>query len=228
MPHLGRVLVIGGSSSLAQPIIADFAGRGYEVIVTFNRTRPNLPAKCSSFNLDVTNPKDLNSLRSLSSGLTECYVFSGLLSSTEWGGQATSEVQRVVAVNLTGPMLVAQTVCHDAANLWRMGFISSRSALRPSFDVAYSAAKSGLTGLVRSLSVRIPPPGAVFGLAPTTVHDSNMFGTFPSHVRRRHLERGAVSREEFTDEFFAVRGASREQINGRILPVGFDPEAEQQ
>jgi len=91
---------------------------------------------------------------------------------------AVEDLSYEIAVNLTGPMLLARRALPDmlARRSGDLVFISSENAIhaRP-YQVAYTAAKSGVEGLVRALecelegtgvratTVRVGPTGTEFG-----------------------------------------------------------------
>ena len=87
---------------------------------------------------------------------------------------------QVMAANLHNAfhMTTALVPRLDAGETTRMVFISSLAFRRGAFDhTAYSAAKGGITGLVRSLARRLAPGTLVNGLAPGHI-DTPM----PDHI----------------------------------------------
>ena len=219
----GKVLVVAGNASLAEHPIKGLARSGCHIVATFHEEEPPWLGVAQWVHVDLSNTDGLSRLALHCEGVDECYLFNGALSHRQWGEQDPNEIAEIVALNLTASIVIAQMVLRHSPKVHRLGFISSRAAIRPSFDVAYAAAKSGLTGLVTSLAPRMAAGSAVFGLAPTTVLGSRMFNSFPSEVRNRHVERGAIDLEDFSDAFFAARNAPSSQINGVTLPIGVDP-----
>lgn len=74
---------------------------------------------------------------------------------------------RAIQVNLTSAFDIAAACMPRLADHARFVFTTSVAYRRGSFDhVAYSAAKGGITGLVRALSRRLAPRVLVNGIAP--------------------------------------------------------------
>ncbi|MEZ5826516.1 MAG: SDR family oxidoreductase [Geminicoccaceae bacterium] len=87
---------------------------------------------------------------------------------------------QVMSANLHNAFHMATALAPrlDPAELTRMVFISSLAFRRGAFDhTAYSVAKGGITGLVRSLARRLAPATLVNGLAPGHI-DTSM----PDHI----------------------------------------------
>lgn len=135
--------------------------------------------------------------------------------------------QRVMAVNLTGPMLCGQ---HAARLMLRHGWgrivnLASISGMRASAGrTAYGTSKAGVIGLTRQMAIELAPHGITAnGIAPGPI-DTPMTRVLHSDVARQNYTRsvpmaryGAPEEIAGTVSFLASDDAA--YITGHIVPV---------
>jgi 3-oxoacyl-[acyl-carrier protein] reductase len=136
------------------------------------------------------------------------------------------EFQRTLAVNLTGAFLCAREASRGMllARWGRLVFVSSVAGLRGNpGQVSYSASKSGLLGLVRTLSRELGPRGITANAVAPGYVETAMTAEVPEAIRDRMLEMTSAGRPGRPEEIAAAIGflASEEAayVNGVVLPV---------
>lgn len=136
------------------------------------------------------------------------------------------EFQRTLAVNLTGAFLCAREAIRGMllARWGRLVFVSSVAGLRGNpGQVSYSASKSGLLGVVRTLSRELGPRGITANAVAPGYVETAMTAEVPEAVRERMLEMTSAGRPGRPEEiavaiaFLASEEAS--YVNGVVLPV---------
>jgi NAD(P)-dependent dehydrogenase (short-subunit alcohol dehydrogenase family) len=134
-------------------------------------------------------------------------------STTAWTDLAAEELNRVLAVNVTGSFLIAQAAARAMLGR-RQGAIvltASTSVVNGSIGgppgnggPAYVTSKAAITGLVRSLARALGPDGIrVNGIAPG-ITDTPMIETYTPEQRRASVERVPLRRLATPDEIASV------------------------
>lgn len=136
------------------------------------------------------------------------------------------EFQRTLAVNLTGAFLCAREASRGMllARWGRLVFVSSVAGLRGNpGQVSYSASKSGLLGLVRTLSRELGPRGITANAVAPGYVETAMTAEVPEAIRERMLEMTSAGRPARPEEIAAAIAflASDEAayVSGVVLPV---------
>jgi 3-oxoacyl-[acyl-carrier protein] reductase len=101
---------------------------------------------------------------------------------------------RVHAVNVRAAFQLAQALAPHMLPGGRMVFVASGAGHVGSRDVAYSASKAGLLGLVRSLAVALGPREILVNAVSPGVVETPMSQAMPAERREEHIRRTAVGR----------------------------------
>jgi len=161
----GKVVVVtGAAGGQGAAEAAALAREGAIVVATdVHEDAPGLPADLSYRRLDVTRPEDWASLRTW---LAEQHGrVDGLVNNAGIAVRERLEEiglaawERVLAVNLTGPLLGIQTVLPLMGPGGSIVNVSSVAGLTAHFPVGYTASKWGLRGLSRVASLELGPRG---------------------------------------------------------------------
>ena len=215
------VLITGGAGALGQTVVPAFVSTGASVILG-DRNPAQVPGVIA-LKADFT---DQTQVRSLVDGVIRT---SGRLDAliNLVGGFATGRLietevslwQRMLTMNLTSAFLLSQAVLPSMLQRGqgRIVHVAARAALEPfAGAAAYIVSKTGLIGLIRTLSSELEGSGVtVNAVLPSTIdtpaNRRAMPATDPSKWARPDSIAHALT-------FLASDGAS--QINGALIPIG--------
>jgi NAD(P)-dependent dehydrogenase (short-subunit alcohol dehydrogenase family) len=164
-----RALITGGSGGLGQVLAADFADAGAEVHIA-GRRRASLDRAVATMPyvtvhlLDVTDEAATDALFASLGGCDIVIANAGIAESAPLHHTSLDQWQQIMAVNLTGCFLTFRAGLRAlrAADVgWgRLVAISSIMGLAGyRYASAYSAAKHGVNGLVRSVAAELATSG---------------------------------------------------------------------
>lgn len=136
--------------------------------------------------------------------------------------------QRVLAVNLTGPLLCGQTAARQMLRQGQGGRIvniASVSGIRAGIGrTAYGTSKAGVIGLTAQMALELGPHGITANaIAPGPVDTEMTRGMHTPETRRAYVERIPAGRYGTPGEIAAavafLAGDSAAYINGQVLCV---------
>ena len=193
MSESRTVIVTGASSGVGAAIAAAFGALGWRVAIGARRSErlaetavaiESAGGRAFAHALDVTSPDSIDAFFAASEsalGTADVVVNNaGVGIPGRIHELAVAELEREIATNLLGPLLVTRRAL-PAMLEKRLGdvvFVSSMNAVAPRpFQVGYTAAKAGVEGLaqalrmdlegtgVRTVILRLGPTMSEFGLA---------------------------------------------------------------
>lgn len=215
------VLVIGGTSSLAAPVVRLLSSSGYTVQATFRNSTENIEPMSNWLHLDVSSQASI--LEFLAKIDQRKFDFILVFVGAPYRVHETPAVY--VETYLTNMIALLKSLTShlklDVSSA--MLHVSSRSAIYPSRDVLYSAVKGGLNSALRSISRQLPPDSKMISVAPGLVLDSTMANDMPSEIRADHITRSAnqlMSLGEFATEFVAIMSGIENFESGSIVELG--------
>lgn len=162
----GRVaLVTGGTRGIGRGIAQRLAEAGARVAVCGRNEPDDLPAGVRFFATDVRDPDQVDALiETLSSEYGRLDLVVNNAGGAPYAEAATSSPrfsEKIVALNLSGPLFVSQAanrVMQEQEDGGVIVNIGSVSGLRPSPGAAvYGAAKAGLLSLTKGLAMEWAP-----------------------------------------------------------------------
>lgn len=213
----GQVLILGASSSLGSSFSSLLTRQGYSRVLSGRRGNPN--ANYEFVPLDLGDRKTIaNFFHSIEGKKFDVIVdFIGALS-LDFTSKAT-----YFTIHLARHLEVIEQLTQNLADEGCLVFISSRAALYPSFDVAYSATKAGLTAGVRSLAAKQPEGVTMFSVAPGLIEGSRMFGDMEEFVQDSHRVRSGRSLlnvQQFSEQLMDVVINSGTIPRGSVIELG--------
>ncbi|MFJ9771620.1 3-oxoacyl-ACP reductase FabG [Kitasatospora sp. NPDC101157] len=222
--------VTGANRGIGEAIARDLAKRGYRVVGTYRSTRPEVDG-VSFVHCDVRDPDSVASaVREAREVLGEIDIVVSSAGITQDGllvTQNADDVAGVLDTNLTGAFNVVREAVSDMmSNKWgRIVFVSSVMGLWGSpGQTSYSASKSGLIGLTRSLAwelgrARITANAVLPGLIET-----EMIAGLTDRRRDQVVSQTPLRRTGTPEEVAALVGflISDEAgfITGASIPIG--------
>jgi len=215
------VLITGGAGALGQTVVPAFVSTGASVILG-DRTPVQMPG-ITALKADFTDHTQVRNL------VDEVIRTSGRLDAliNLVGGFATGRLvetdvslwQRMLTMNLTSAFLLSQAVLpfmlqHGQG---RIVHVAARAALEPfTGAAAYIVSKTGLIGLIRTLSSELEGSGVtVNAVLPSTID---------TPANRRAMPAADPSKWARPDSIahtltFLASDAAR-QIKGALIPIG--------
>ncbi|WP_395363528.1 3-oxoacyl-ACP reductase FabG [Streptomyces sp. YH02] len=222
--------VTGANRGIGEAIARDLAKRGYRVVGTYRSNRPEVDG-VSFVHCDVRDPESVASaVREAREILGEIDVVVSSAGITQDGllmTQAPDDVAGVLDTNLTGAFNVVREAVSDmVANKWgRIVFVSSVMGLWGSpGQTSYSASKSGLIGLTRSLAWELGRARVTANAVLPGLIETEMIAGLSDRRRDQVVSQTPLRRTGTPEEVAALVGflISDEAafITGASIPVG--------
>jgi 3-oxoacyl-[acyl-carrier protein] reductase len=199
-------LVTGGNGGLGQRICHALAREGVHIAVMYARSRDQaeeaargLTARyqinAAAFACDIT---DASAVDGVVEAVTKRFgrldilvndaAYNKSIPYQDLDGLSHQEWDRIIAVNLTGPMRMIKAVAPvmKAQGQGRIVNISSVAGLTPTgSSIAYAVAKAGLIHLTRCMAVALAPETLVNCVAPGFLEGTRA----TANLRAEHIER---------------------------------------
>lgn len=171
-----RVLVTGAAGGIGSAMAATFAAHGGEVIVAdldAEAVEKQARATGSGVAFHHYDQADAASIAALAAAVEPVDVLcnnAGIIQAGPFLEQSPDIIQRIIAVNLTGPMLLARHVGEGMVARGRGVIVNTASQLAfhgAPTRAAYAVAKAGLVQFTKSAAAEWAPHGVrVVALAP--------------------------------------------------------------
>jgi NAD(P)-dependent dehydrogenase (short-subunit alcohol dehydrogenase family) len=195
-----NILILGGQSSIGKHFIQIIDKDCFNVYATTTGrlSLPLLPSFVNWILLDVTKEKSIDLFLENTSN-TGFDVIINLIGKTsdlnpESVTQDVSEYFNSFISNLSFLLIgLVKYLPLDSDRKPLLINISSRAVKYGSFDPFYSAAKSAVHGLIKSLNKLYAPEIHFYNLVPGLLEDSTMFEGMSLNVRNQHRNRAGGS-----------------------------------
>ena len=201
----GKIVVVtGAASGQGAAETALLAREGATVIATDQLEGADVPEGVTYRRLDVSRPQDwsvfgrwLEEEHGRVHGLVNN---AGVVFRARLGEVELADWDRVLSVNLTGPLLGIQTLAPLMTEGGSIVNISSVAALTGYHAVAYTVSKWGVRGLSRVASLELGPLGIRVNTVLPGFIETPMTATAPPAFREAHLREIALGRTGTVDE----------------------------
>jgi NAD(P)-dependent dehydrogenase (short-subunit alcohol dehydrogenase family) len=209
-PHAGRVaLVTGAGRGIGQAIAAGLAERGASLVLG-DIHEPNETAEliCSaggsalSARLDISDPSSIEGLRAQVAeqlGRVDILVNNAaIFEAATWDDLDFELWQRIMDVNLNGPMLMSKAFLplmqgHGWGRV--INVASATVAIASPVSIAYRASKMGVIGFTRALSATFGDDGITINAVLPSLTRTAMTEGLPQPVVDASLSRQVIHRE---------------------------------
>ena len=235
------VIVTGGNGGLGQRICHALARVGCDVAVVCAQSRDPAQAvaaqlkstgvRAEAMTCDVTSPAQVQALvaRVLETfGRVDMLIndaaYNKWIPFNDLEALTYEEWQKIIAVNLTGPMLCIKAV---APAMQRQGGgrivnIASVAGLAPSgSSIAYAVSKAGLVHLTRCMAVGLAPAILVNCVAPGYLEDTrataNLDPAYRQRARDAALLKRAADKDDVANQVVAL--CETDSITGQTLVI---------
>jgi len=222
------VLVTGGNRGIGRAIAEEFVRQGHRVAVTVRSGEG--PAGTLSVVADVTNAESLDAaFAEIESKLGPVEVLvanAGITKDTLLMRMTDEEFEQVIDTNLSGSFRVLRRATKGMMKLkfGRVIFIGSVVALLGSAgQVNYSAAKSGLVGMARSLTRELGGRGITANVVAPGFIDTDMTAELSPETQEEYKRKIPAGRfaspQEVANVVVWLTGDDAAYISGAVIPV---------
>lgn len=194
----GRVVVVTGAArgqgAAIARMLADEGARVLALDLAADPPEGLEAAHISYRSCDVSRDEDWKAVADAVYTMTAGTPLHGLVNNagvthrTRLESTERADWDRVLAVNLTGPMLAMQTLAPlmDAGS--SIVNVGSSAALNGHYPVAYTASKWGLRGLTHAAATEYGPRGIRVNIVHPGFIETEMTATAPAAMREAQLE----------------------------------------
>jgi acetoacetyl-CoA reductase len=217
-----RCLIVGASASIAPDISDVFSENSYEVISAFRKCAKIKATKSISYSISADG-----SLKITNSSLVEeldVIVFcTGALIGKSIQDYTIAEMEEAFDANIVVVAKFIKYLFSKLNNNSSVVFISSISASAGSYDEIYSASKSALYGLTKSLAKNTKNGMRFNCVSPSLIKNSRMYNTFNKDEIQTHLSqtptKHLVSSKDLAAIIFDICQPHWKALNGQIIDV---------
>ena len=161
MPAGRRVLITGGGTGVGADLARGFAGAGAEVVIAGRRLAP-LEAVAAGLpdvhcvQADVSSEDSVAAMYAAAGPVDIVIANAGAAESAPLGRTSIAVWERMLSVNLTGAFLTLREGAGQMRGWGRLIVVASTAGLKGyGYVSAYTAAKHGAVGLVRSIAQEV-------------------------------------------------------------------------
>ena len=222
------ILVTGGNRGIGLAIARAFQAAGEKVIITYRSG--GAPEGLLGVQMDVTDSASVDAaFKEIEAAHGTVDVLIANAGITKDGlalRMSESDFTDVVQTNLTGTFRVAQRALPGMMKKrsGRVIFIGSVVALLGSAGQAnYSATKSALVGLARSLAREYGSRGVTFNVVAPGFVETDMTAVLPDNLKEKYISQIPLGRfcspEEVADVVSFIASPEAGYITGAVIPV---------
>jgi len=222
------VLVTGGNRGIGKSIAEEFIAAGYKVAVTVRSGEG--PAGSLSVKADVTDPASLDAaFAEIEEKLGPVEILianAGITRDTLLMRMTDEEFEEVIDTNLNGTFRVLKRATKGMikGKYGRVIFIGSVVALLGSpGQVNYSASKSGLVGMARSITRELGGRGITANVVAPGFIDTDMTAELSEDMQADYKKRIPAGRfaspQEVAKVVLWLAGDDASYISGAVIPV---------
>jgi 3-oxoacyl-[acyl-carrier protein] reductase len=238
----GKVAIVtGGNGGLGQRICHALARAGSDVVVVYAQSREDaetvtkelqgIGVRTAAMQCDVTNPSDVEKLVSRvvdTFGRVDILVndaaYNKWIPFPDLEAMTLEEWQKILAINLTGPMLCIKAVASvmRKSGGGRIVNIASVAGLAPSgSSIPYAVSKAGLIHLTRCMAVGLAPNILVNCIAPGylegTRATANLDPVYRDRAKDVTLLKRAADKDDVANQVVAL--CQTDSITGQTLVI---------
>lgn len=238
----GKVAIVtGGNGGLGQRICAALADAGCDIAVVYARSGEaarlvaesirETGVRSEAFECDLTDPAQITAMvRQVEARFGRVNLLVNDAAYNKWipfqdlDALTLEEWQRILAVNLTGPMLSTKAAAEAMRRQGggRIVNIASIAGLAPSgSSIAYAVSKAGLIHLTRCMAVALAPDILVNCVAPGYLEDTRATANLDPVYQERSRNGALLKRAADKDDVAAqvVTLCATDSITGQTIVV---------
>lgn len=222
------VLIVGGSSSLANPLIEGARQDDFRVFATYRNGPESLKNVSihSAFELNLESRESIESLIQSLKGVEfqRIYILIGKLSQQDpynISYESMKNYFQVYGVNLCYLIdCLTKFLSKDSPSF--LIFVSSRAAFNPSYDVMYSATKACVTSFIQSRATFLPVSQIAVSVASGLIIGSKMYREMPNQVDKHLRLSGGqlLDVNQFTKQLWGLDFVSLKNRTDEVINIG--------
>jgi NADP-dependent 3-hydroxy acid dehydrogenase YdfG len=219
-----KMLIIGGTSSLAPEIIKRSVKDFDEIVCTY-RNKKNIFT-----NLVIWEYLDLEKDDSIKLFLNKnnkkydkIIVLIGSVNNKKYSEMSLESIKKYYSIYSGALLFLLQNLTTMINSTGQIIVMSSRSANNPSFDIHYSGTKSSIQAVVRSISKFLKKDQSIVCIAPSLILNSKMFKDMNKKNIKKHIKlsnNNLISKNEIAEFIVSLNNKITKLINGQTISIG--------
>jgi 3-oxoacyl-[acyl-carrier protein] reductase len=231
-------IVTGGNGGLGQRICLALSNAGCKVAVIYAKSKAQaegvasgLATEAIAVGCDLANPEDIQKMVDQVLAhfgridiLVNDAAYNKWILFDDLDGMTLEEWDKILAINLRGPMLCIKAVAPAMKKQGegRVINISSIAGLTPSgSSIPYAVSKAGLNHLTKCMAVALAPEVTVNGLAPGYIEgtraSSNLAPAYRERAASNNLLQKPADKDDIADQVVSLCRSNT--ITGQTLVV---------
>jgi NAD(P)-dependent dehydrogenase (short-subunit alcohol dehydrogenase family) len=224
--HAKQVLIIGGSSSLAETLIRFAKEESYEITATFRGNVSKDRDPCIKWiNLELSQIESLEEFfDELSDVKYDRVLFLiGAVTNKYFLDMSHSEMLNYYSTYVVNSLYLLQKCLALLKTTSSIIVMSSRAGSSASYDVHYSAVKSALEAYVRSSGKSIGKNQSIVAISSGLIEGSKMYLDMkPEHQNSHKIRAGGhlITLNELCSQIWRLTAEETIENNGKIINLG--------
>ncbi len=215
------VLILGGSSLIAQDLIKKLKENSFQVDFTYNRNKYR-----TGIQLNINEDQSREEFMKIIGKKQYKIIINFIGKLSKHSNREESDILLdIMQTNFTSVILLTEKLIKN--NLLKNGkiiFLSSISGVDGSYDANYAAAKAALNLYVKSRVKSLDSSVAsLVAICPTLIQDSSMYKSMSQVEWTKHKNRKASGEllkfDDLNLKIIEIINSDQESINGKIILI---------
>lgn len=220
-----KILIIGGTSSLANEIIIKAKDVFTDITCTYRNKSKVFNKKCNweYLNLDENDSIDLFLNKILNKEYDTIIILIGSTTNKKYTDISIDDIKKYHEINSGSYIYLLQNIVLKIKDDGQIIVVSSRSANNASYDIHYSGVKASIQSAVKSLSKFLKNKQSIVCVAPSLIYESKMYNEMTKENIKKHLylsNNNLINKNEFAEFIISLNNKVTKLINGQTVSIG--------